>query len=257
VAADKKWQAAAQAVLEKLDNKRNLLLLHAVSDLLQPAEVLNLKFQSDDLLPQHVPAAVDACCTALEPLVLQPLVNGERTKGFLAELKHGTWSTSRSKFPIFLSIDCDDGDEAEVDAFAVKVAQAVLAGIKQRFDKKDTDLLSAFKALDPVYYPDTFTVDSKKTLFVKEMKVLVGNFAGNPPKKPSGVFDLRTTEELNHLLAEFGRVSWWGRGLCMQGVSTVIMHAPVLHSCCWLVTEGSTIIHTAIDRPLGQLERVV
>jgi hypothetical protein len=207
VSADKKWQAAAQAVLEKLDNKLNLLTLHATSDLLQPLEVLNLKFQSDDLLPQHVPEAIDACCTALEPLLLQPLLNGERTKAFLAELRDGTWSTSRSKFPITLSIDCADTDDAQVDAFVVKVGKAVVAGIKERFDKKDTDLLSAFKALDPVHYPDTFTADSKKKLFVKEMKLLVGNFAGNPPKKPSGIFNLSTKDELNHLFAEFGRVS--------------------------------------------------
>jgi hypothetical protein len=59
VSTNKKWQAAATAVLEKLDSRHNLLLLHATADLLQPLEVLNLTFQSDDLLPQHVPEAID------------------------------------------------------------------------------------------------------------------------------------------------------------------------------------------------------
>jgi hypothetical protein len=153
---------------------------------------------------------------------------------------------------ITLSIDCGDDDEAEVDVFVIKVGRAVVAGIKQRFDKKDTELLSAFKALDPVYYPDTFTVDSKKELFVKEMKVLVGHFVGNPPKKPSGIFDLRTKEELKQLLAEFGRVSWWGRGLCMHGFSTVI-NVCMRQGCIdvQLVTEGSMTKHTVNDRPSG------
>jgi hypothetical protein len=203
---DKKWREAAEAVLAKLDNKRNLLLLHVTSDMLQPLEVLNLKFQTDDLLPHHVTAAINTCTRALEPLLAQPLANGEQTKAFLLQVKDGTWFTKCKRFPFTITITCDADDDAKVEAFVVKVVQAVVDGIKARFAKKDSDLLSAFRALDPLHYPESFASTSKKELFVPEMKLLCQQFAGNPPNRV-GIFNLSSKDELKRLLyTEFLKV---------------------------------------------------
>jgi hypothetical protein len=172
---DDKWVAAALKVLSMLEDKQTLFILHCAADLLDPVNWLNTSFQSDNLLPHHVPLFVDTAVADLHKLLTS---DGKYLKVFQA----GLWESADAcdwivkvggKFKVTIHLDTGSFSAEALSNFRQEFVSSFVKGLEERF--ADRELLSAFKVLDPLSYHEVSLSDAKG-MFKRELEVLMRQF---------------------------------------------------------------------------------
>lgn len=144
---NKDWPAAA-LVLKRLRSFKTLALLHLMLDFLTPMQKLNLKFQSNDLLPHEVSVAILIACQELDGVFA-----GKRIRrapffsAWFSRIKNNRWTPSEG-IVFYLTIG-----KFSLPALRDSMLEMVAACIKDIQDRfSNSALLANFSILVPISY---------------------------------------------------------------------------------------------------------